>query len=240
MDEAFTEFLPKWQEAFRRPSDGWDGHRAVTDLKNAGYDIRKGSQVIERVSMLSFVRCDPEHRWRPREMLRRILLEVLNYRRQKRASQKQFADVELLLADIERRLKLWRNQVADAELKRLLANTADVIERRRTILQNFRSDRPFSPLGLWERLWEQQARADDIKRGIDLDSRLQVQAAKMFRTFLHKDEGVSLRTIARLVVLVYLVCGLANNRDGRLWIADSKHPITWRTVEDKLRRKGIR
>ena len=62
----------------------------------------------------------------------------------------------------------------------------------------------------------------------------------MFRTFLHRDEGVSLRTIARLVVLVYYIAELAteNQKDGCLWT--SNRVITVRSVEDKVRRKGIR
>jgi hypothetical protein len=81
-----------------------------------------------------------------------------------------------------------------------------------------------SPLGVWERLWSRHARAETIRREIDLDARLQKQAAKMFRTFPSEDEGVSLRTIARLVVLVYQVGGIASydKQTGQLVIVNSR------------------
>jgi hypothetical protein len=61
----------------------------------------------------------------------------------------------------------------------------------------------------------------------------------MFRTFLREDEGVSLRTIARLVVLVYKAAGLASEikNDGVLRLPDSHHAISVRSVEEKLRRR---
>jgi hypothetical protein len=65
----------------------------------------------------------------------------------------------------------------------------------------------------------------------------QLQLAKMFLT---KENGVSLRTIARLVVLVYFVAELASKWDGRLQIGDSSDFLSVRAVEEKLHRNRIR
>ena len=130
--------------------------------------------------------------------------------------QKEFRDAELLLAGIRRRLTRRSLRAGDLRLpKRLLANTAEVVQRRNIVLREFRARVKPSPLGVWERLWSQNARVKDINREIELDTRLQVQSAKMFRTFLHRDDGVSFRTIARLVVLVYFVTGLASRKKIR-------------------------
>ncbi|MFY9528821.1 MAG: hypothetical protein WAR24_07915, partial [Candidatus Acidiferrales bacterium] len=200
----------------------------------------------EHISMLSFVRAESNRGPRPREMLEKVFAEVEDYRRQKFAWQTEFRATEMFLAGIGRRVSRRGLRVGDSRLKKLLTNTAQAIERRRLVLRDFSTSAQRSPLGVWERLWSQHSRAESVTREIELDTRLQVQSAKMFRTFLHKDEGVSLRTIARLVVLVYFVAGLASEKkereepDGRLWITDSQRVVTWRTVEDKLRRKRIR
>lgn len=64
----------------------------------------------------------------------------------------------------------------------------------------------------------------------------------MLRTFLREEQGVSSRTTARLVVLVFLAAELASefNNEGFLRIVDSKRAVTVRSVEEKLIRKGVR
>jgi hypothetical protein len=205
--EQFESFLKKWQDAFRAPNDLWDGNRAVKELKRAGYAIKRKSLPEQRISMLSFVCCHADHGWRPREMLRKVLWEVEDYKRQKLAWQKEFRKTELFIARIARQVHLRSKGTTDPHLKKVLRTTAVQIEQGRPLLKEFSDPAYRSPLGVWERMWPGDTRKE-VSRGIELDSRLQVQTAKMFRTFLHQDEGVSLRTIARLVVLVYLVAGL--------------------------------
>ena len=239
-DPEFQLFLKKWRDAFRAPSPLWDGNRAVADLKSARY-TRLGPNGDPDRSLLKFVQCEEGYGPRPWSMLGGIVGEVKDYKRQRLAWKKESRDAEVLLAEVGRRVKLRGLDVVDPRLKSLLASAAKMIERYRLALRSPARPAKDSPLGVWERLWTGHERSTDINRGIDLDTRLQSQSAKMLRTFLHRDDGVSLRTIARLVVLVYLAAGLASEgKDGCLLIADSKHPITWRTVEDKLRRKRIR
>jgi hypothetical protein len=232
---TFRKFLINWREAISAPSDLWDGYRAVAELKGAGHPEGEG-----RRSMITFVRCDPEEKWRPREMLRKVFVEVWDYKRQRVSWAKEFRESELLLAKIERKVALKTVKLNHSSLRRLMSNTAAAIERRRKILSKFINRSPFrSPLGSWENLWPHLTRAEIVRPEVDLDTRLQLQCAKMFRTFLHEDEGVSLRTIARLVVLVYKAAGLASeiNKESYLRIADSGRPIKVRAVEEKLRRK---
>jgi hypothetical protein len=240
-DPEFESFLKKWRAALHSPRNIWEGPRAVAELERAGYTEKSKSAPDERVSMLSFVRCDPQHRWRPREMLKRVLAEVEDYKRQKLSWQKEFRATELFLAGIGRKVILRRGRVADDRLKELLARTANAIEEQRKALKNLTDPAELSPLGPMELLWEKNARAENIGKEIELDTRLQLQMAKMFRTPLHPDVGVSRRTIARLVLLAYLVSGLAAERkdDGFLWIVGSDRKITTRNVEDKLRRNKI-
>lgn len=243
-DPEFQSFLKKWRDAFRAPTPLWDGNRAVSDLKSARY-TRSSPEENARRSILKFVQCEPDYGPRPWDMLEGIFGEVKDYKRQKLAWKKERLDTEVFLAGVERRIILRRSKVVDPGLKSFLATAAEMIEQQRLALQNSIEPAQHAPLGAWERVWSRIKRNEDIRRGIDLDTRLQVQSAKMFRTFLHRDEGVSLRTVARLVVLVYLAAGLASEKkhgkdpEPRLWIDDSEHAITWRAVEDKLHRRGI-
>jgi hypothetical protein len=188
--------------------------------------------------MFDFVFCKPAHRWRPRKMLCHILDEVDDYKKQKLTREEQYRKTELFLARIGRSTALQGKRVGAETLKQLLKNTARLIEEQRRLVRSLRNPTQRSPLGVWEQLWGSHVRKSSINREIDLDTRLQLQIAKMFRTFLHKDEGVSLRTIARLVVLVYKVAGLASidSKNETLVIAGSPRTITWRSVEEILRR----
>jgi hypothetical protein len=242
-DSEFQVFLQKWRDALRTPSLVWDGYRAVADLKSARY-TRSSPDENARRSTFDFVRCQPGYGPRCWEMLEGIVAEVEDYKKHKLAWKKERRDAELLLAGVERRIKLRQLKVVEPSLRSLLATVAEVIEQQRLALRSSMTPTRHSPLGVWERVWQGHERSKDITRGIDLDTRLQVQSAKMLRTFLHRDEGVSLRTIARLVVLVYLAAGLAtkkrNQARPRLWIAESARTVTWRMIEEKLNARGIR
>jgi hypothetical protein len=240
---GFESFLERWRTALRSQSDSWEGRRAVTELRSAGYET--GSALLpeenRRISMFDFVLCKPSHGWRPRKMLRHILDEVKDYEKQKRIWKEKYCETEFFLAKIERTTLRHSKSVREEPLKQLLEKLAGQIEEQRRLVNNLRNPAQRSPLGVWEQLWANHARKTNITREIDLDTRLQLQIAKMFRTFLHKDEGVSLRTIARLVVLVYKVAGLANgNSEGEILnIANSPRTITTRSVEEILRRNRI-
>jgi hypothetical protein len=236
--DAFNEFLKKWRRELKTPTEGWEGFRAVENLKRAGY-----TEGNVRTSMITFVRCAAAEGWRPLDMLRKVFAEVKDYKRQRVAWRKEFRDTEISLAKLERTVAVKALRIKHPALKRFLSNTAVALEQRRRIVRHFIDRSAFrSPLGTWERLWPKHTRSEVIRREIDLDTRLQLQCAKMFRTFLHEDEGVSRRTIARLVVLVFRAAELASefNNEGFLRIVDSKRAVTVRSVEEKLIRNGIR
>ena len=212
-------------------------------LERARYPISSSSfqAVHPRSSAMTFLCCDPGQGWRPIEMLSKVFAEVTDYKRRKLAWRKEYRNTEMFLAKIYRATSREKVRVKDSRLKRLLANTADTIDLRRIALKNFRDPNQRSPLGAWERLWSQHARKKIVGREIGLETRLQLQVAKTFRIFLHKDEGVSLRTIARLVVLVYQVAGLArlDLKNETLIISGSWRSVTCRSVEEILRRYRI-
>jgi hypothetical protein len=110
-------------------------------------------------------------------------------------------------------------------------------EKRIAVRSSSDRDKKGSPLGsAWEQMWPHRARIEIINRGIDLDTRLQFQCAKIFRIFLR---AVSVRTIARLIVLVYWTTGLAMVKDDELWVVNERRRLTVRSVEEKLIRNGF-
>lgn len=242
-NSTFEKFLVKWRTALRAPTDLWDGYQAIEELKQADYPIEpRSTDVHAGRSMLHFLRCERGCGWRPRDMLDRVLREVRDYKRQRFAWEKQVKDTEMFLAGLARKAKRRSLNATDSRIKALLKDTYEAIENQRTYLANYCKSPGRSPLGAWEGLWERNPRIETIHRGITLHTRLQLQSAKMFRIYLRAEGGVSLRTVARLIVLVYQLTGLAveEEKDGRLWICDLQRPITWRTVEDNLRRHDLR
>jgi len=216
----FKAFLTKWRSAITYQSDLWEGPRAVRELHHeAGY--------------LDFVLCKPDGRRPSVWMLRGILGEVEDYRTQKQVWQKEFKDTEIFLAKIGREVELRSKQTATVHLKDILHKAASGIEEQRIAVRSYlERNQKGSPLGAaWEKFWPRRARIEIIDREISLDTRLQLQCAKMLRIFLR---AVSVRTIARLIVLVYWITGLALEKDDALWIVNEGRRITVRSVVEKL------
>jgi len=216
----FKAFLIKWRSAITYQSDLWEGPRAVGELRQtAGY--------------LDFILCRPDGRPAPRSMLRGVLDEVEHYRAKKEAWQKEFRDTEIFLAKIERKAERQSTKTATVDLKNILHTVALGIEKQRLAVNSYlNTDKKGSPLGLvWAEIWPLPARTVILNREIDLDMRFQFRCAKMFRIFLR---ALSVRTIARLIVLVYWTTGLATVENNALWIANKRRRITVRSVEEKL------
>ena len=74
----------------------------------------------------------------------------------------------------------------------------------------------------------------------ELDSRFQLRLAFVLRVYLRKDYGISLTTIARLVVLFLVCAGLAQPNVGEVRLLHNGHPVSVRNVLQKLRRGGLK
>jgi hypothetical protein len=204
-NSTFDSFLRKWREGLGSPTGLWEGNFAIEELRVTPYTEKRSVAATKpenttRASMLKFVRCEPGQGPRPREMLERVLDEVEDYKDRKlrwrnQQDQRDLRSTELLLAQIERKVVRQNARVADGKLKQLLSEAAHVIDHSRAGIGKLRDPRRPSPLGPWELLWKGQPRMENLRRQLDLDAQLQIQAAKMFRIFLREDQGISLRTI---------------------------------------------
>jgi hypothetical protein len=82
---------------------------------------------------------------------------------------------------------------------------------------------------------------------MDADERFQVSAAKILQQFIRKKDGVTLQTIARLVILVYLAANFADTDEGHATIVLAKNTpektpakkLKVGPVAQKLKREGL-
>lgn len=99
---------------------------------------------------------------------------------------------------------------------------------------------PPQELSDWEKIFNDFSYPRKMVRQIDLDSRFQVRIAVILRFYLHQEDGVSLKTIARLTVLTYLCAGLAEDRNGHLTIRYTGKRLTVSAVDQKIRSAGLK
>ena len=79
-----------------------------------------------------------------------------------------------------------------------------------------------------------------VKREIDFDGTFQVKLASILRLFLPPNADVDRITISRLIVLVYLVAGLAVEQEGYIKIEATGHKLEIANVDQNLKRAGLR
>jgi hypothetical protein len=99
---------------------------------------------------------------------------------------------------------------------------------------------PPEDLARSEKLFEDAAYPAELVKRIDLDRRFQVRVALILRSYLFRGCGVSLKTIARLVVLTYISGGIGRKLEEYLSIKGRKKPINVSNVDLKLRNARVK
>jgi hypothetical protein len=74
----------------------------------------------------------------------------------------------------------------------------------------------------------------------ELDSGFQIRLALSFRKFMQKESGLSLRTVARLVVLLLVYADLAEPQVGNIKLHHNRRLVSVDTVIQHLRRAGVK
>jgi hypothetical protein len=229
-------FIARWRDEISRKSDLWEGTWAVNELRGA--------------KTLNLVRCERNH-WLFPDLLNRSILEMKDYRDETSAlaaggllTNQQFEDADdlfqLIWNKIEKRKKSIRVPVVRRvlnELQERAQSSRDYIAREK---QEYKKTR-HSKLGAWERLWSEHPTWKPVDQKIKLDKRLQLQLAKNFLRTLRLQNDHTLRTIARLIVLMYWVGDLAaeDTKSSVLRLRSTNRVLTPRNVQDTLRAKGL-
>jgi hypothetical protein len=115
-------------------------------------------------------------------------------------------------------------------------------DRRRLRKLNTRQDSVWEqPSGAWGSVrLDHSYQTKKPRRECDIDTLFQIRAALILRMFLQKGDGISLQTIARLIVLTYLSADLATDRDGDVIVRHTAEKLTVPNVVQRLTRAGIK
>lgn len=234
-------FIQRWKKEFDKHLN--EHNRAIPEL--TVWEGQLVCQELARTKLLNTValRKVSERRWWRQQVMVLIAHEIRTYFRYAnelvRTNRELADDRRFLLATVERFLKqkqrCFRPETKDV-LDRCVNNLKYGIRRLNTA-QKEKWEFPRGYFG--EILREPKYRRYPV-REMDIDARFQIRAGKILRFFLRKKYGVSLQTISRLVVLVYIAADLARiNADDHLIVNLTGKKLTVGKVAQRLTRAGL-
>lgn len=222
------EFLKEWRSRLREPGTGWEGPRAVAELRGK--------------EMFAFLLCEKRSatEWQAEDLFSRILDEMKSYREEARGRliKQQFGDVDAFLSGLTERIqkKVERNGLR--ELKSLLKDLRREVAGTRKKVGLLKERKTDWYRGVWHHRWPKILRKNLVSRKLDFDSRLQIELGKMFADYL-RPKNVKLETIARLILLAYRVGELAG-MDGQVTrTIHTGRVLNVRNIRDKLTYSGL-
>ena len=224
----FDTFLNEWRRLLKNEGGAWDGARVVAELKAKG--------------VVKFLLCEeqPEGAWQAHDLFDRVLDEMKAYRAEATARRikEYFEDVDEFLESEMKRIQKREDRARIPELKSLLQDLEKTVERTRRTLNWLKKRKQEWQFGAWKRFWPEIPRKNLVESKIDLDMRLQAEMGKMLADYL-VPEGVSLETIARLILLAYCAGELAEIKDGDPKTKFGDRTLRVRNIRDILRARGI-
>ena len=189
---GYNAFLAKWRNGLHGRGVEWEGRIAVAELKrNEAFEFLLGDGKWA-------------HNRQTQHLFRKMFHEIKVYREeaQSRPIKQHIDEVENKLIAIAKKIQKEMDQESIADLKRVYERLrVDIYGKRgRLHALRFLPDRKF---GFWvEMIWRDLPSRNMVARTIELDTRLQVELGKVLGFYL-RGKGVSLRTIARLILLAY-------------------------------------
>jgi hypothetical protein len=224
----FEEFLKEWRLRLRVKGERWGGPCAVAEL--------------QRKKMFNFLLCKKrsEIYWQAEDLLSRIVDEMKAYRKEAsgRLVKEHYDDIDEFLKKDSIRIKRQEERTTIQELKSLLKYLRKKVERTRKTARRLKKGKKDWPFGVWRLLWPEIPRKNLVSRKIELDTRLQVELGKMFADYL-RPEGVKLETIARLILLAYLVGGLSGMDGKVIRTIYTDRVLKVRNIRENLRDAGL-
>lgn len=233
------DFLRGWRYRLRADAGGWDlweGNVAFKELKHTG--------ALRRVRVEEQGKGgggSGENHFIAQHAIAEICAELADYKAKLgkvRSAEEEFKGLREWLEQQEQRFekRAAKHQLAP-RLRQAIKHVAKEIRgvQRLVIHQHEQAGR--SPAGVGVDYY-----ADSVpriqrppKREIDLDGRFQERLAVILRSYLRKEDGTTLRTIARLVVLFLICAELAEKHDGELRL-HNKRKVSVSLVAKRLRR----
>lgn len=236
-DEKFAE---RWRRELNEAGTLWEGRFAYTELR--------------RKKAWTFLRCEQEWKndWRCTDCMKRMVAALEDYRQEVdvwqtrglllrqelREDKRYFVKLQSQLTEKEECARMPALKLEFTRLRKEVGrslHTLDAFEQR-TLDTKF----VHSPIGAWELLWPEQEYRHFVRRALELDTRLQVEVGKILGTFL-RQYRITLTTICRLVLLAYLVAGLAelNPSNDKVQTLVTNRTLNVRKIQDNLIEEGI-
>lgn len=262
-------FMERWKEAVGNGQDGknrvteyWEGKPAYDELKAKGFlkavNLEEPLWTKERLKLKD---------WRAREAIRDIsaLLRLYHDHAGKVVVlNARYREGDRFLKLMLRRFEKKSQALAGSDVEKALQECGNEIEHRRRKLEEARLaqiNRVWEqPPGVMGAIRNDHKYRKRPTREDHLDTLFQIQLALILRTFLPKpgyvwvpkraskkarkvfkrSSGISRRTIARLVVLTYIVAGLVRlNRYRGLQLRYTGNKLRVTNVEQTLKRGGV-
>jgi hypothetical protein len=189
----FTAFLAKWRAGLRGSGGEWDGILALAELK--------------RRDVFRFLLGEGkwEHDRQTRHLFRKMFYEIEVYRKEAapgRFAREYLGEGGALLLATAHKFHEEENRVPVEDLKRILKSQRDSNIRAAAQVRLLEVEQELK-FGFWEEMiWRDLPKRNVVARKIELDTRLQVELAKVLSFYL-REKKVSLLTIAHLILLAY-------------------------------------
>ena len=189
----FDAFMKKWRDGLKREKRGWDGRRAVAELK--------------RKKMFEFLLAEDRAQAgrATRHLFKRMFHEIQSYKKELVGSflKERIDRVDKFLTRIGERIQAEERLANDRVIEEILQRLRAYVHQARGALEWSKTERDklhfgFSP----ELLWSEVPKKGLVSKKIELDTRLQVELGKALLFYLWQNH-VSLETVARLVILAY-------------------------------------
>jgi hypothetical protein len=221
----FDAFMKEWRDGLKREGQGWDGTRAVAELK------RKG--------MLEFLMAEggAQNGRATRHLFRRMFHETQSYKKELAGSllKERLDRVDESLRRIQVKVQREKDLANDTEIEEILQRLgADILKARVAVRWSTFNREKLNFGFLQELLWPEVPRRRLVSRRIEADTRLQIELAKVLMLYL-RQKGISLETIARLILLAYWAGGLSEAESGF-----SRSRLTGRALKVRNIRENLR
>lgn len=174
--------------------------------------------------------------WRTKDLISRIAEEVKIYEDHAGKIRQIRLEFEATREAYDKAIGLLEKRAQSCtvpELRRISKQSAAYVQLDAQDVMRTQESYWTKPRGVLRTLLRESG-GREPEREIDLDGRFQRRVAVLFQMFL--PEELSLRTVARLVVLTYIAADLAEDRDGVLQTKHTEIQISVQSVEQKLRR----
>lgn len=238
-------FLNRWRFKLRPESpnrDLWEGSAAVDELA--------------RLNLLARVRVEEqdadgsgEDHYIASHAIEEICAELADYRDkvgQVRKLIEQSKDVSDWLMSLEKKVQQRINKEKGQANKEKLISIQKAIHGTVRLIAREQDNVWLQPTSVG--IEHQSLTTPRIKQPLfqerELDGRFQVRLGAILRSYLQQDQfsskkGLSLRTIARLVVLVLICADLVFERKGELFLRHNNTKVSVESVIKKLRRAQL-